>query len=226
MEYVTACARQRGEREASLLLQQYLCRRVPACFACLCNVDLSADSGGESGLRTEGGKKEEKTEKQAGRYVTGQLRLWCRGFPWQKAARRPGKWLKRAERELESLMSRSIEAVRDSFPGQEASVLWGILLSVGEEVLIMGSGQEFSLLRMSLGKGTVTGLGGNLRGRLEPGAGILLATEGLSGEALFLSGVQAEEQAGRCLRELIKQAGETDGGMAAVLLVTKEDGNE
>lgn len=223
MEYITACAEQRGEREASLLLEQYLCRSVPVCFACLCNGALTVRLDGESYLQRE---KAGKAEKAAARYITGRLRLWCRGFPWQKAVKRPEKWLKRAEGELKNLMCRSMEEVRSGLPGQETGLRWGILLAVGREVFAMSGGQEFSLLRLSLGKGTVTRLEGNFRGCLEPGAGILLATEGLSGEASFLSGIRTEEQAGKRLRELLKRTGESESGMAAVLLAAKEEGDE
>lgn len=210
MKYLTAWVRRRDGKTA-LLLQQYLCREIPACFACLCTC------GGEDGER-------------AGRYITGQLLAWCHRFPWHKAALRPDKWLKRAERELEAQIRLSGEKLRgEGLPVRTDRVSWRVFAGVGEEVLTIGNGQEFLLLGMSLGKGTVTRLKGSFRGRMEAGAGILLTTDDFFGsgdekalsEALLLSGLQTEEQVRRHLKELADNTGGAGGEAAAILLVTK-----
>lgn len=215
MRYLTTCVIQRGEGETSLLLQQYLCRKIPACFACLCTCE--GENRGE-----------------AGRYFTGQLLLWCREFPWHKAAQRPERWLNRAEGELYAQIRRSMEKIKSNhMSAQNTAVSWRVFLGVGEEVLIMGNGQKCFLLSMSLGRGAVTGMKGSFRGRLELGAGILMTTNDFfscgkeAAEALPLSELQTEEQAERHLRELMGSAKETHGrAAAAILLAAKGDAYE
>lgn len=216
MRYLTICVRQRGERGTSLLLQQYLCRKIPVCFACLCTC--------------KGENREE-----AGRYFTGQLLVWCHEFPWHKAVHSPERWLKRAEGELQAQIHRSTEEIRsNNMLAQNTGVSWRVLLGVGEEVLIMGDGQKCALLSMSMGRGAVTPMKGSFRGRLELGAGILMTTDDFfscgeekAAEALPLSELQTEEQAERHLRELMENEKETyGGGTAAILLAAKEDAYE
>lgn len=212
MQYLINCIRRQGEGETSLLLQQYLCRKLPACFACLCT------------------SKEESSGK-AGRYFTGQLLLWCRRFPWHRAVRRPDIWLKRAERELAEEIRRSLKKIEtEGLPGQNMTVSWRILLGVGEEILIMGNGQKSFLLSMSMGRGVMTQLEGSFRGRLESGAGILMTTDNCldcceeeAAEVLLLSELQTKEQSERHLKELMNRVFEAREGDAAILLVTKEN---
>lgn len=213
MEYLTTCYRRQGEGGCSLLLQQYLCRQTPVCFACLCTAE-----GGE-GSRTC-------------RDTAESLLNWSRKVLWHKAAARPAAWLERFERELTDLA----EAIE---------VKLTLFLCIEEEILVLGGGQNLSLLSTSFGRGKAIGLPGQFRGHLEPGAGLLLATDGflknVSGksleEALRLQEIKTAEQAERRLRELAsprkfavpreqaapreiaEQDGTAGGGPAAAILL-------
>lgn len=213
MKYLTTYIRLQGEEQTSLLLQHYVCRNVSVCFTCICTCTIE--------------------NEKADRILTGRLLSWCRGFPWHKAVRRPKKWMEQAEQEL-------AEAVRESMAclehykmesGRE-KVKWKVLLCMGEEVLILGNGQEAYLIGMSLGKGIARRITGNFKGILEQGAGILLTSEGAVisddeeklGEVLRLSGIDTEQQAGKHLTEYAK---DSDGRFrTAVLVVTKGVENE
>lgn len=213
MEYLTTCYKRQGEGGCSLLLQQYICRQTPVCFACLCTAE-----GGE-GSRTC-------------RDTAESLLNWSRNIPWHKAAVRPAMWLERFERELTDL-TEAIEAKLTLF------------LCIEEEILVLGGRQNLSLLSTSFGRGKAISLPGQFRGRLEPGAGLLLATDGflknVSGksleEALRIQEIKTAEQAEKRLRELAsskkpaalreqavsreiaEQDGASGGGPAAILLV-------
>lgn len=212
MKYLTTYMLQSGEEGTSLLLQQYSCRGIPVCFACLCTC-------GEE-------------NREAGRYITGQLYSWCRSFPWHKAVRKPEKWMEQAERELEKKIKQSLDYMGSKgMVIRSTKVNWRILLCMEEEVLMLGNGQEAYLLYMSLGKGIVKRLGNSFRGALEPGAGILLLEKAVNqeeekelGEVLQLSGLETEEQAARHLGEYAKKAAEKIP--AAIMLLTKEDNYE
>ncbi len=225
MEYLTACCRQRGEGGCALLLQQYLCRRVPVCFACICTAEE------DRGRETCGNMAE-------------RLLNWCRGVPWHRAAGRPDVWLERAEKELTDLIDGSRDRPNRGEDRGRGALRVTILLGIGAEILALGGGQNLSLLNTSFGRGKAAGLPGRFRGSLEPGAGLLLATDGfLKGvegrsleEALGLPEIKTEEQAERRLRELAAYCGKTDsqgvssgngisGGQpaAAILLIGRGD---
>lgn len=140
---------------------------------------------------------------------------WVGKADWQEGVRRPAVWLSGAEGELEKLL----DGYRDV----------KLLLGVGAELLIMGAGHRACLLNMNFGRGKLSELPVRLRATLEPGAGILLATDSflerngtrLSGEALKTGELRTEEQMRRRLEELAKHGEGADGGaerMAAILL--------
>lgn len=203
MEYLTTYYRQQREGGGcSLLLQHYLSRQVPVCFACLC----TAEEGSGSGLC---------------RSTAGRLLDWCRTVCWHKAARRPDTWFERLEGELLSILEEA---------GTEHEELkMKLLLGIGGEILALGEGQNLYLLSTSWGKGKAVRLTGQFRGRLEPGAGLLLATDSFLhnageerlGEALHLQEIRTADQAERRLRELAEFRGRAAGG--AILLIGKED---
>lgn len=186
MEYLTTCYRQQGESGCSLLLQQYLCRQMPVCFACLCTEE------GEGG-------------RVRCRYAAESLLNWSRKVPWHKAARRPGRWLERLEGELINLTE---EQARGAASREERKMT--LLIGIGEEILVLGSGQNIILLSTSFGRGKSVRQQEQFRGYLEPGAGLLLATDGflknIAGEsleeALRIQEIRTEEQADRRLREI------------------------
>lgn len=186
MEYLTTCYRRQGESGCSLLLQQYLCRQTPVCFACLCT-----EEGEEGSMRC--------------RNAAESLLNWSRKVPWHKAAGRPGRWLERLKGELINLTE---ERVRGAASGEERKLT--LLLGIGEEILVLGSGQNIILLSTSFGRGKAVRLQEQFRGCLEPGAGLLLATDGFLKnveeesleETLRIQEIRTEEQADRRLREL------------------------
>lgn len=246
MKYLTTYIRRQGEGGSSLLLQHFLCRRVPVCLMCLCTWDAAG-------------------EEEDGRYLTGELRRWCRGFPWHRAARNPERWMERAEAELAETLRRCLaeiergtetlrrcsveidgravalpgakEVSRSERAGQRRASLdikWRVVLCVGEELLALGDGQRLCLLSTYFGRGAARLLAGSFRGRMEPGVGLLLATEDVwSGldrtaleEVICPEALETEEQAKRRLRELTRsgEKGASEGELgipAAVLLVTE-----
>ena len=178
MEYLTTCYKRQGESGCSLLLQQYLCRQTPVCFACLCTA--------------EGGDAE-----RICRDTAESLLNWSRKAAWHKAAVRPFIWLERFEREL-------------TYLPETAGLKLTLFLCIEAEILVLGGGQNLSLLSTSFGRGQAIELPGQFRGRLEPGAGLLLATDGflknVEGksleEVLRIQEIRTEEQAERRLKEL------------------------
>lgn len=191
MEYLTAYYRRQEESGCSLLLQQYLCGHVPVCFACLCTAE-GEESGGIC------------------RNMTERLFDWSRKVPWHRATARPVPWLNRLEGELTDLL----EECRAAAACHEIRLT--LFLGIEEEILVLGGGQNLSLLSTSFGRGKAAGLSGQFRGCLEPGAGLLLATDGFLKnvgknleEALRLQEIKTAEQAERRLRELAVPYGRT-----------------
>ncbi len=205
MEYLTARFRGAEESAAALLLQQYVCRRAPVCFACIASCE------GENG-------------QEAGKYMTGRLLLWCRRFPWRKAVIRPERWMRRAEGQLRDEIRCAGEELRASGTvgkGQEMKLT--AFLGIGEELLALGEGQRLYLLSTAFGRGAARRLEGEFRGCLEPGAGILLATDSFLenvterelGEVLRPPEIKTEVQAEKRLRELAGKMGDGAGGGAS-----------
>ncbi|MCM1057083.1 MAG: hypothetical protein NC517_05685 [Firmicutes bacterium] len=200
MEYLMTCYRRQGEGGCSLLLQQYVCRRTPVCFACLCTAE-------DSGICRD---------------TAESLWSWGRTAPWHRAAGRPSYWMKRFEKELSDMPELS-EAAQVS-KGRKLTLLLGI----GEELLAMGGGQNLFLLSTSFGKGKAGRLPGQFRGYLEAGAGLLLATDGFLEnteernleEALGLREIRSEEQAEKRLKELAASGGPKEAPAAAILLAS------
>lgn len=216
MEYLTTYIRQEGG--GSLLLQEYLCRDIPACFACLCT-----------------------REGEEGRRIMERLLSWNRRFPWHRAVKGPALWLDRAERELKEEMetacgdSAAVRARRaESVAAREADrpgrLLWRLLVCVDQELLTLGNGYELCLLSGSFGQGCARRLNGNFRGCLEPGAGILLAEddflENIPTQALAQAvrpwEIRTQRQSDKRLKELA-ESGRSQGEnrKTAVLILTK-----
>lgn len=185
MEYLTAYYRQQGESGCSLLLQQYSCRQTPVCFACLCSAE------GEEGKETCRNRLE-------------SLLNWSRMVPWHRAAGRPALWLERLGKELADLPE--VPGAAADGDGRKLT----LFLCIGEEMLALGGGQNLRLLSTSFGRGKAVELPGQFRGCLEPGAGLLLATDGFLKntelrsleETLCLREMKTAKQAERRLREL------------------------
>ncbi|MCM1188196.1 MAG: hypothetical protein NC541_02745 [bacterium] len=213
MKYLTTYIRRRGERGSALLLQEYVCRGVPACFACLC---------------LGGGERE-----GAGRRITEKLLTWNRRFPWHKAVRDPGRFLARAQEELEEVVRHAVGEEKGAAPAAEKpTVKWRLFLCVDQEFLTLGNGFELFLLSAFFGRGRAVKQSGSFQGLLEPGVGVLLAEEGFLEE----TEPQAVEQVIRSWEvetqtQLAKRLGELNrngriaGGeeRTAILLLAKED---
>lgn len=214
MKYLTAYYKRQGEHGCSLLLQHYLCGQVPVCFAALCT--------------SEGGRCGEVC-----REATARLMGWCRSVPWHSAAKKTDLWLRHREKELEEKLGCSGEEgpYGDGLPGDGEAVRTTLLLGVGEEISVLGGGQNVRLLSTSFGRGRVRKLPGQFRGSLEAGAGILLATDGFlrsveedkMAEALHLPEIRTEEQAERRLKELMVHDRAGAGPSAAILLAGREE---
>ena len=210
MEYLTTYYKRQGERGCSLLLQHYLCGQVPICFAALCTSE--GEGSGE-----------------VCREATAGLMGWCRSVPWHSAAKKADLWLRHREEELEERLGHSGEKAGEAActTGDREALRITLLLGVGEEVTVLGGGQNVRLLNTSFGRGRVRKLPGQFRGRLEPGAGILLATDGFLGsveedkmaEALRLPEIRREEQAERRLKELAQHDRTGSGPAGAILLL-------
>lgn len=201
MEYLTTYYRRQGEgRGCSLLLQHYLCGQIPVCFACLCTAEGEKDGG-------------------VCRIVTGRLLDWCRVVCWHKAARRPDVWLGRLEAELLSILEET--------GAEHKGCRLTLLLCIGGEILVLGGGQNLYLLSTLWGRGKAVRLPGQFRGRLEPGAGLLLASDSFLHnleeecleEALHLQEISTEDQAGRRLKELAAPGSRTGCGTAGAILL-------
>ncbi|MCM1025600.1 MAG: hypothetical protein NC432_04155 [Roseburia sp.] len=203
MNYLTAYSRREGG--SSLLLQEYLCREVPACFACLCSRDA-----------------------EESREITEKLLSWNRRFPWHRAAKAPGRFLDRAERELREGMAETSESLTAKGRG---GIMWRLVVCVDQELLTLGNGYALYLLSGAFGQGSAKRLQGSFRGCLEPEAGILLAEEDFlesrppQALAQVARGweIRTQQQADKRLKELAGSGrnGEEDSG-TAVLLLTKE----
>lgn len=214
MEYLTTYYKRQGEHGCSLLLQHYLCGQVPVCFAALCT--------------SEGGRGGEVC-----REATARLMGWCRSVPWHSAAKKTDVWLRHREKELEERLEYSGEEApyEDRPPRDGEAVRATLLLGVGEEILVLGGGQNVRLLSTSFGRGRVRELPGQFRGSLETGAGILLATdeflrsveEDKMAETLHLPEIRTEEQAERRLKELAVHDRAGTDPAAAILLAGREE---
>lgn len=217
MNYLTSYCRREGG--GSLLLQEYRCGDIPACFALLCSRE--GEKGGE---------------------MTERLLSWNRRFPWHRAAKAPGRWLDRAQRELGELASaweepsaeRELSEMRAAWEGpsawRESRLWWRLLVCVDQELLTLGNGCELCLLSGSLGQGSARRLSGSFRGCLEPGAGILLAEEGfldhLPPQALAQAArtweIRTQQQADRRLRELAGRGRAPEERRSVILLLTED----
>lgn len=128
-----------------------------------------------------------------------KLKSWCHSVPWHRAAKHPCRWLVKLEKELSDLTAAG------------GGIRLTLLLCIGREILVLGGGQNLMLVNTSFGEGRVTPLRGSFRGGIEPGAGLLLATDGFLKsveeqnlrDVLCLPEIRTKEQADRRLGELL-----------------------
>lgn len=141
-----------------------------------------------------------------------KMEMWAQHAEWHNSVRRTRAWLAHAERELSEL--------------SEGCGKYQILLGIGAEILALGIGYRACLLNTDFGRGRLSVLPNCFYAVLEPGAGLLLATDGffgrhgmkMTGEALKTGELRTEEQILKRLEEL---AGERENGeeQMAVLLI-------
>lgn len=219
MKYLTACYRQQGEGTPSLLLQQFQCRGVPVCFACLEGTVAQGElphrnlPQGDLPKRNflQGDLSQREFSRPEGDALE-EIKRWSRGFSWPKAVKRPEYWLMRAQYEWENMSG-----------GNRNRTL---LLAVGERILLLQgeSGNKLYLINSCYGRGRAGLRKEDFLGSMEPGVGVLMSSpdfagkmeENQLGKALSPGELQCEEQMEKRLREL--------GGQAAVLFLTKEGG--
>lgn len=189
MKYITAYYRQQGEETPSLLLQQFVYRGVPVCFACL------------------------QTRKEE----TKGIKEWVRSFSWEKAIKKPERWLTKARGELEKL-----------FPFPEKSMF---VLAVGEWILLSAAtdGQGMYQVNSNFGRGVAQSMKDNFLGVIEPEVGVLLnisareivdeekIREEKIGKVLCPGELRNDEQVEKRLQEL---------GGTSFFLFARENGRE
>ena len=184
MEYLTTYYRQQGEEGCSLLLQQYLCRQVPVCFACLCTAE------GEEG-------------SEVCKVMIDRFLGWCRKVPWHRAAKRPAAWLERFEAELTDLSKDCVKLTLLLGIAEEILVLGG-----GQNIILLntsfGKGKATGL------PGQFRGCLESGAGLLLATDGFMKKAEGKGlEEALRLSEIRTAEQAERHLKEIAAPVGPT-----------------
>lgn len=143
-----------------------------------------------------------------------KMENWARHAEWQNSVRRTRAWLAHAKRELLEL--------------QTGCGKYQILIGIGSELLALGRGYRVCLLNTDFGRGRLSELPECFCAVLEPGAGVLLATESffgrhgmkMTGEALKTGELRTQEQILKRLEELAGE-GENDGEQMAVLLIGK-----
>lgn len=208
MEYMAGYYRQR-EDSVALLLQHYVCGEVPICLGCICGGD-SHRAGTAGGL------------------FTGLLLREFRRLSLWKAVQRPEKSLKK--------MEGAIYKCRENCSAPHDFWTAGILC-VGESFLLFSEGRtEIVLCNTGFGRPSLHGIGEAdreeeqlqfQRGSMEPGIGILLASESFCGNipsenllnCLSVKDIRDPRQTQKRVQEL-GCAAEKRGGrnMAALLL--------
>lgn len=208
MEFMAGYYRQQ-EDSVALLLQHYVCGGVPVCLGCICGGD-SPGAGAAGGL------------------FTGLLLREFRRFSLWKAVREPEKSLGK--------MERAVHKCREKCPAPLDFWTAGIFC-MGERLLLFSEGRTRILLcNTSFGRPALRGLGEMdgegrqlqlKRGSMEPGIGILLASDSFCGNipqeslaaCLAVKDIRAPGQTRKRVQEL-GSAAERRGGrnMAALLL--------
>lgn len=196
MEYITAHYMQ-GEGRF-LVLQKYSARTIPICVACI-------------GIEPD---REKRTK------LAESLRMWTEQFPWRKLAAKPAAWKQEARMQLCALMQ-----------GCKAE----IVVCVENEVLLLRweaphlhTDRFIStyVICGCFGQGHAERINAAFDGRIEPGAGVLIADsdylkrtdEKTLGQVLRLFGTVTEEKAQKHLSEIAQG---TDG--LAILLIAREE---
>lgn len=241
MKFVSSCYWQQGENASTLLLQQCRLKKDEAVFF----ASICTGKGEGSG--------------PAANYLSKQLQAWFREIGFARIRGRCGRFWERQAVKLERLVERTDAELAQAglskaerfagtgLTGTEAApervasggeIDLGGILCFGEECLIFGrGGVQIRLLNRSMGRpyaGSVPEWGNELcirQGRMEPGIGLLLATQPFWGsvsgdvvrQGLSVGEILTERQAERHLQELGK-IGEAAGGtnMAAVLILSGE----
>lgn len=220
MKFHTACYWRQGENETSLLLQQYACGPVPVFFSCICG------GGRESG--------------KAGSYMSEQLFRWFRELNLKKLTGRPERGLENAAYRLRGLIARTDGELAASkvIAGRGETAFLGILCVEESFCLFYRGPQRIYLANTCFGRPYIKRLdkadGQTVleRGSMQPGLGLLLATETfcerLTEQALrdvmSVKDTDREERLERRLRELGEESARRGGkDLAAVFIRTMKE---
>lgn len=223
MKFHTACYWRQGENETSLLLQQYACGAVPVFFSCICG------GGRESG--------------RAGSYMAEQFSRWFRELNLKKLTGRPERGMENAEHRLRRLIARTDRELAASkvIAGKEETAFLGILCVEGSFCLFYRGPQRIYLTNTSFGRPYIKRLdkadGRPVmeRGNMQPGLGLLLATETFCEklteqalrDVLSVRETDKEERLERRLRELGEESARRGGkNLAAVVIRTMKEETE
>ncbi|MCM1303715.1 MAG: hypothetical protein NC305_09090 [Lachnospiraceae bacterium] len=207
MEFMSGYYRQK-EDSTALLLQQYVCHGVPVCLGCVC-----------------GGK--DSAAGMAGGLFTGLLLRAFRGADLSQAVEKPSRFLKK--------MEKRIYRCRADCDVPTAFWMAGILCA-GESFLLFAEGKvKISLCNIGFGRPSLHEIRAGdgerrmrmLRGSMEPGIGILLASENFYDhiprsdmqDCLSVKDINDSGQTRKRIRELGEMAEQRGGrGMGALLL--------
>lgn len=214
----------RDGNASALLLQQYLCEGVCVHFSCVCRGMDGCD--------------------RAGGYMTEQLLQWFRGLSLKKLVRRTGQALEEAQEDLRRVIFRVDRELAAAGTrglggaGRDGAAALAGIFCVGEDFFYFCRGeQRIYFINTGFGCAHIRRLGEDggvlfiQRGILQPDIGLLFAvgsfcghvTEQMIREGLSVREVVTEEQMGKHLNELGKEA-QRQGGkdMAAVFVRTVE----
>lgn len=179
MYYLTAYYRKEREGLPSLVLQQFICRKIPVCFLCVCN----------------------STE------FTKKMRIWSMNFPWTRyIGRFQMKWSQiqtALKQQISEIKQEKTEGEKDT-----ADLNYTICLGVGNELSLLGNEMKVYHLSDEFGRGRVLPLsiGAGWNGRIETGAGLFLTYREDNakypiGNLFKIGEIQNEEQAEHRLAE-------------------------
>lgn len=218
---LSACYRQSGKETAAVLLQQYLYRKFTVSFSCVCR------GTGEGG-------------NQAGAYMAGQMLQWFRALDPEKLAQNPEKAIRRAALGIGGTIRRIDRELENGRAGTGRTGFAGFFC-IGSRYMMFGRG-DFRICTVNTAFGRAymrrllpDGYRGEAAetaveaGILQPGIGLLLATESFYGhipdavikEGLYAGGGDTEDGMRRRLKELAEEGARRGAvGIGAVYLRT------
>lgn len=202
MKYITTYFRTQGEGSPSLVLQQFLYRRVPVCLACMC---LSKSKEGQDWAAV----------------FVEEVKEWSDAADWT--------WIvKKMSRNPEALLTKiKTEIMMKTGCSHMVDLEWTVLVCIDSGFLIFGERTAAYWLMTSYGRGRLERISKYGYGEIEPGAGIILASGQIEVEkeieaiqnCLCPEGMKEEDKATNRLREFARQVSEPSDDSAMILLL-------